>query len=101
MSLVFEWDSAKARSNQRKHSVSFAEAASVFGDPMARIFPDEEHSAEESREIIVGHSTIGHSAARRLLLVSFTEPAPGRIRIISGRRATRTEQHDYEENATS
>lgn len=54
MSLVFEWDLRKAKSNFRKHRVSFAEAASVFSDPLARIFPDEDHSSEESREIIIG-----------------------------------------------
>ncbi|HYW48374.1 MAG TPA: BrnT family toxin [Bryobacteraceae bacterium] len=93
MSLVFEWDPPKARSNYRKHGISFAEAVSVFSNPLARIFPDEEHSAGESREII-----IGHSAARRLLLVCFSEPEADRIRIIGARRATRVEQHDYEED---
>ncbi|MGA2272469.1 MAG: BrnT family toxin [Bryobacteraceae bacterium] len=96
MSLVFEWDPRKARSNDRKHRVSFAEAASVFSDPMARVFPDEEHSAEESREIAIGHST-----AKHLLIVSFTELKTGRIRIISARRATRVEQQDYEEHVAN
>lgn len=96
MSLVFEWDPRKARSNHRKHGVTFAEAASVFGNPLARIFPDEDHSAEESREII-----IGHSSAKHLLLVCFTELNAGRIRIISARRATRIESHDYEEHVAN
>jgi uncharacterized DUF497 family protein len=56
MWLVFEWDPRKARSNLRKHGMSFAEAISVFGNSLAWIFPDDEHSPEESREIIVGHS---------------------------------------------
>jgi uncharacterized DUF497 family protein len=93
MSLVFEWNPRKARSNYAKHGVSFAEAVSVFSDPLARIFPDEEHSAEESREIVIGHSGANH-----LLLVCFTEPEVDRIHIISARRATRNEQHDYEEH---
>jgi uncharacterized DUF497 family protein len=96
MSLVFEWDLRKARSNLRKHRVSFAEAASVFGDPLARIFPDEDHSSEEPREIIVGHSI-----RKRLLLVCFTELATSHVRIISARRATKAEQFDYEEDVTS
>jgi len=58
---------------------------------VARIFPDDDHSAEEPREIIVGHS-----AAKHLLLVCFTEPETNRIRIISARRATKVEQHDCE-----
>jgi uncharacterized protein len=65
----------------------------VFSDPLARIFADEDHSTEEQREII-----IGHSRAKRLLLVCFTERADGRVRIISARRATRRERHDYEDH---
>jgi hypothetical protein len=53
MSLVFEWDPRKARSNYRKHNVSFAEAVSVFSNPLARIFPDEGHSTEEFLEIVI------------------------------------------------
>jgi uncharacterized protein len=94
MLLVFEWDQRKAQANVRKHGVSFDEAASVFGDPLARIFVDEDHSAEERREIIVGHS-------KRLLVVSFTERVKGRVRIINARCATRGEQRDYEEHVTS
>lgn len=93
MPLVFEWDVPKAKVNQRKHGVSFDEACTVFDDPLAKIFPDEEHSDGEQREIIVGHSIVD-----RLLLVSFAERARGRLRIISARKATRKEQRDYEEN---
>ena len=64
MSLIFEWDGRKARSNLSKHGVSFEEALTVFGDPLARIFDDEGHSIEEEREIM-----IGQSSHRRLLLV--------------------------------
>jgi uncharacterized DUF497 family protein len=91
MALEFEWDAAKAASNQRKHGVSFVEAASVFADSLAAIFDDDEHSEEESREIIVGHSN-----KNRLLMVSFTERR-GAIRIISARVATKRERKDYEE----
>ncbi|MFO0964956.1 MAG: BrnT family toxin [Gemmataceae bacterium] len=92
MSLEFEWDEAKAASNRKKHKVEFEEAATVFSDPLAAIFDDEDHSEEERREII-----IGHSARNRLLLVSFTERGDV-IRIISARQATRRERRDYEEN---
>ncbi len=92
MSLEFEWDNDKAASNQKKHRVTFEEAATVFADPLAVIFDDDAHSQEEQREIIVGHS-----ADSRLLLVSFTERA-GVVRIISARRATKREREDYEEN---
>lgn len=67
MSLRFEWDPKKAAANLAKHGVSFEEGLTVFSDTLARIFDDEEHSIEEEREIIIGHST-----KHRLLLVCFT-----------------------------
>jgi uncharacterized DUF497 family protein len=91
MSLQFEWDKTKAASKRRKHGVSFEEAATVFADPLAAIFDDEAHSAEELRELIIGHSD-----EASLLVVSFTE-RPSGIRIISARRATRKERRDYEQ----
>lgn len=66
MALVFEWDFRKAKANHRKHRVSFDEACTVFDDPLAKIFPDEDHSNREEREIIVGHSLL-----ERLLVVRF------------------------------
>ena len=96
MSLGFEWNDHKARTNFQKHGVDFVEAASVFSNPLARIFVDEGHSTGELREII-----IGHSSRKRLLLVFYTEPEKERIRIISARSATRREQYDYEEAVTN
>jgi len=93
MKLEFGWDTKKAESNRRKHSITFEEASTVFGDPLAFIFDDEAHSAEEQREIIIGHSD-----RNRLLLVSYTERAD-RLRIIRARQATKRERTDYEENA--
>jgi uncharacterized DUF497 family protein len=88
----FEWDAAKERDNVKKHAVSFQEALTVFADPLARIFDDPDHSQEEPRELV-----IGHSAKQRLLVVSFTE-RQSRTRIISAREATAYERRDYEEN---
>jgi uncharacterized DUF497 family protein len=96
MSLAFEWDNRKARTNLEKHGVSFVEAVSVFNDPLARIFADEDHVIGEPREIV-----IGHSASKKLLVICFTEPVKERVRIISARPVTRREQHDYEENLAS
>ena len=90
MSLPFEWDEEKARSDSQKHGVTFEEASTVFADPLAAIFTDEAHSAEEAREIIVGHSADGH-----LMIVSFTERDEA-IRIISARSASKRERRDYE-----
>jgi uncharacterized DUF497 family protein len=53
--VIYEWDGAKASTNLRKHKVSFAEAASVFLDPLALSFFDPDHSAEEDREITIGY----------------------------------------------
>jgi uncharacterized protein len=95
MSLRFEWDAKKAKTNLTKHDVSFEEAVTVFADPLARIFPDEEHSIDEVREII-----IGHSARHNLLLVNFTG-SDERVRIFSARKVTNLERKDYEENVGS
>lgn len=92
MALLFEWDPTKAASNLARHGVSFAEAVSIFADPLARIFPDSDHSASEERELLVGHSS-----AQRLLVVSFVEREDG-IRLIGARPTSRRERKDYEES---
>jgi uncharacterized DUF497 family protein len=56
--VKFEWDPKKAARNLKKHQVSFDEAATVFGDPLALIFDDELHLQLEQREIIIGHSIL-------------------------------------------
>jgi len=89
--VIFEWDPKKADSNLSKHGVPFAEAASVFLDPMAWTFPDPDHSEGEERFV-----TIGHSASGDFLVVSHREMDDERIRIISARRATKREKHGYE-----
>ena len=94
--MEFEWDKAKAAANIKKHKVTFDEASTAFSDPLARIFDDEEHSTEERREIIIGHSIIN-----RLLLVCFTELNENTVRIFSARQVTRKERQDYEENAST
>jgi len=89
--MKFEWDTAKAASNVRKHGVSFDEAGSVFLDQLAVSGPDPDHSVGESRYITFGMSSLG-----RLLVVSHTY-RPDAIRIISARRVTRAERKIYEE----
>jgi uncharacterized DUF497 family protein len=92
MTPQFEWDATKAEENLKKHGVAFEEALTVFADPLGRIFDDPDHSVEERRELI-----IGHSANQHLLIVSFTDRGR-RTRIISARKATARERRDYEEN---
>jgi len=92
MDIEFTWNREKADSNRRKHKVSFEEATTVFGDPVARIHDDPGHSEDELREIITGHTVSG-----QLVLVSFTE-RDGAVRIISARGATSQERKNHEES---
>jgi uncharacterized protein len=87
----FDWDPAKARENLRKHGVSFEEARTVFDDEQALLLDDRDHSLGEQRFIL-----LGLSAPLRLLLVvhSYREDDE-RIRIISARKATRSERAQY------
>lgn len=90
--LKFDWDAPKSTANLRKHGVSFEEAATVFGDPLALTFADPDHSIREARSI-----TIGQSLQDLLLVVAHIER--GRtIRIISARKATRHERTIYEQD---
>lgn len=57
--MLFDWDKNKAAANREKHRVSFEEAATVFGDPLSDTFGDPDHSAEEFRFLIIGHSETG------------------------------------------
>jgi len=84
----FEWDSAKAAANIRKHGIDFADAVGVFDDPFAlsKAEPDE----DEARYVGVGSDMLG-----RVLVVIYTHRAQ-RIRIISARRATPSERRTYE-----
>jgi len=63
--MHFEWDSAKAQKNLRKHRISFEEASSVFYDPLAVTGADPDHSDVEERLV-----TFGMSADGQLLVVS-------------------------------
>ena len=89
--MEFEWDPEKADLNLTKHGVSFHEAATVFGDPLAMTYYDPDHSEEEDRFLTYGHSSEG-----RLLVVSHTDRGE-KTRIISARPATRREKKQYEE----
>jgi uncharacterized protein len=88
--VQFEWDLAKAASNEAKHGVSFSEASSVFGDPVSLVFDDPDHSWDEQRSLIVGRSELD-----RVLIVAYTERGEA-IRLISAREVTRREREEYE-----
>lgn len=89
--MKIEWDPKKAKSNLKKHGVSFEEAATALSDPMAATGHDPDHSVYEERFV-----TFGVSRAGRLLVVSHTEHRDT-IRIISARKADKGEQELYEE----
>ena len=89
--MVYEWDSGKATANLKKHQVAFTEAATVFLDPLAVTYQDPDHSEGEHRYV-----TVGESSRRRVILVAHLDRG-NRIRIISARRATRKEAHEYAE----
>jgi uncharacterized DUF497 family protein len=75
--------------NVRKHGVTFDEATTVLGDPLALLMPDPDHSDSEKRYLLLGMST-------RQRLVVVASERPPRTRLISARRATRRERRRYE-----
>jgi len=96
MFFDFDWDADKARSNLKKHEVSFRLATSIFHDPLAITIFDDDHSQDEDRWISMGRAGNG-----QVLVVVHTSEEVGaaelHIRIISARRAEREEVRDYEQ----
>ena len=95
--LRFEWDEAKNRSNRRKHGVSFEEASQVFRDPLHLSTLDRVEDGEQRWR------TIGSVGGCLILVVAHTIVEEGIdrgfmeiIRIISARRADRSERRRYE-----
>ena len=90
--LLFEWDPAKARLNQRKHGIAFDEAQTVFADEDAVLVADPMHSASEDRFYL-----LGLSARLRLLVVVHCYRVDDEIvRLISARKATSSERAQYD-----
>lgn len=89
--MEFEWDERKAVSNERKHGVSFHEAATVFNDPLAITYPAPDHSENEHRYL-----TFGMSQSNRLLVVSHAERGH-KMRLINARIMSNHERKIYEE----
>ena len=89
--IRFEWDEKKHSLNKRKHGISFNEGQTVFADENGLILADPDHSQEEDRLIL-----LGLSSSFRLIVVSHTyRKEDAVIRIISARKATRSEQKQY------
>jgi len=92
--INFEWDDRKSRANQKKHDVSFDEARTVFFDEYAIEFYDDPSSSEEERFLMLGMSL----RARLLLVCHCIRDDESTIRIISARKATRSESKLYRGN---
>ena len=91
--IQFEWDENKNQINQRKHGISFREAKTVFYDEEALLIDDPEHSQEEERFIILGLS----KKANLLVVCHCYRASETVIRIISARKATKSETKQYQE----
>jgi uncharacterized DUF497 family protein len=91
--LLFEWDTEKAKSNEKKHGILFEEATTVFADTCSLTIYDPIHSENEERFVIIG---ISHK--KRTLIVVHTERGD-KIRIISARKTTKKERSYYESHA--
>ena len=96
MRYYFDWDPNKAKSNRKKHGISFEQASAIFLDPRMIAVFDSEHSEHEDR-----WATIGIDRNAILLVVVHTfqqlDTSCCRIRIISARKATRKESKQYQE----
>jgi len=89
--LRFEWDEAKSIANRGKHGVSFEEAATVFYDENALLISDPDHSDDEDRFFLMGLSV----RVRNLVVSHCYREVQGVIRIISARKADRSEREEY------
>lgn len=87
--IVFTWNRTKARTNLKKHGVTFERSAEAFFDPFLRVV---DASSEEVRDAI-----IGMDERWNLLFVVHISVEEERIRIISARKATRSERRYYED----
>ncbi|MHB8931605.1 MAG: BrnT family toxin [Melioribacteraceae bacterium] len=91
--MLFYWDQNKNLANIKKHKVSFEEAKTVFYDDNARLIPDPDHSISEERFIILGIT----NKLRLLIVVHTYKENNETIRIISARKATKSESKYYYE----
>lgn len=89
--LEFTWDDQKAQSNRKKHGISFEEAKSAFYDQNARVIYDPDHSPQEDRFILLGMS----DCLRLLIVCHCYRENDTIIRIISARKANKSEQKQY------
>jgi len=96
MEVIFEWDEKKSKRNVKAHGVSFEEAQTSFNDDLGLWMHAESHSKDEDRFILIGTSI----NFRKLVVVHcYREKADKEIiRIISARKANKSESKQYKEN---
>ena len=85
--MIYQWDPDKAQANLRKHGIDFADAVSVFSDDLALTIEDKRF--DEERFVTIGPDSFG-----RILVLVYTW-RDDEIRVISARKATRTECKQY------
>ena len=93
IAVTFDWDPKKEKANLQKHKVSFEEASTAFYDPLAKVAQDPDHSIDENRYILIGHS----AKSNLLFVVHVYRDNSEIIRIVSARKATKREIGDFEE----
>ncbi len=96
MAISFQWDPKKAEANWRKHKVSFEQARDAFKDLQALDVPDDKDDYGEDRSNLTG------MVEGRLLVITYTHQTDANngdeiIRIISARKAERSEARKYHE----
>ena len=91
--LRFDWDARKAAANLRKHGVSFEEARTAFLDDNALLRPDDDHSDDEDRFLLLGLS----GRMRTLVVCHCYRQEDEVIRLISARKANSLERQQYED----
>jgi len=87
--ITFVWDPKKAQINLKNHGVTFEQAAEAFFDPFLRI-------VDASPEEEVRDAAIGMDMRWNLLFVVHILVEEEQVRIISARKATRSEKEIYE-----
>jgi hypothetical protein len=91
MDIEFEWDKRKASTNRKKHGISFEEAKTAFFDEAAIVYHDPDHSEDEERFLLLGNSF----KLNTVVVCHCFREGEGKIRIISARKADKSETSDY------
>lgn len=88
--MIVIWDQIKAKTNYKKHGVSFEEAQTVLESDQQLILEDHDHNEER-------FIALGFSKKLNLLVVVYCYRLTDVVRIISARKATKSERKIYEE----